>query len=346
MQVTVIGATGNVGTGVIRALVADDRITSIIGVARRVPTSAPTKVTWRAADIATDPLAHLLEGSDALVHLGWELQPSWDEAHLHAINVGGARRLFEAAMAARVPAVVYASSIGAYAPGPVDRPVDEGWPTTGIPTSQYSRHKVAVERMLDRLERDHPDTRVVRMRKALVFQRSAASAIGRLFIGPTPFVRALGAVGLPVVPSDRRFTVQAVHSDDVGQAYREAVIRPVRGSFNLAADPVLSPEVLSRSLGSLRAPLPAELIRFGARVTHALHLQVSEPGWIDLALGAPVMATERAHAELGWAPRRTATAALGELLDGFRAGSGTSTPRLLPHRGGECLPAFGASSED
>ena len=38
--------------------------------------------------------------------------------------------------------------------GPKDRRVDESWPTTGIPTSFYSRHKAEVERLLDRFEEE------------------------------------------------------------------------------------------------------------------------------------------------------------------------------------------------
>ena len=60
------------------------------------------------------------------------------------------------AAAARGPALVYASSVGAYSPGPKDRRVDETWPTGGVPTSFYSRHKAEVERLLDAFEREHP----------------------------------------------------------------------------------------------------------------------------------------------------------------------------------------------
>ena len=80
------------------------------------------------------------------------------------MNVEGSRRVFIAAAAAGAPALVYASSIGAYAPGPKDHGVNESWPTTGIPSSFYSRDKAEVERLLDRFEAEHPAVRVVRLR--------------------------------------------------------------------------------------------------------------------------------------------------------------------------------------
>ena len=69
-------------------------------------------------------------------------------------------------------------------PGPKDRAVDEGWPTDGIPTAYYSRHKAETERRLDRLVRERPDIRCVRLRPALIFKRDAGSGIRRLFLGP------------------------------------------------------------------------------------------------------------------------------------------------------------------
>ena len=49
MRVVVIGATGNVGTAVLRALRDEDAVDEIVGVARRWPDAAPPpKTTWAA----------------------------------------------------------------------------------------------------------------------------------------------------------------------------------------------------------------------------------------------------------------------------------------------------------
>jgi UDP-glucose 4-epimerase len=63
-------------------------------------------------------------------------------------NVVGTERVLAAASAAGVGALVCASSVGAYSPGPKDRQVDEGWPTHGVTTSSYSRDKAYQERLL------------------------------------------------------------------------------------------------------------------------------------------------------------------------------------------------------
>ena len=84
------------------------------------------------ADIATSDLAPLLRGADAVVHLAWLIQPGHTESITRRVNVAGSERLLHAVAEAGVPALVYASSVGAYSPGPKDRLVDESWPTNGI----------------------------------------------------------------------------------------------------------------------------------------------------------------------------------------------------------------------
>src|SRR5207253_10136 len=156
------GATGNVGTAVLRALGADQAVESILGLARRRPTQEAPKVTWAAADVTSDDLVTLFRGVDAVVHLAWLIQPNRDAERLRRTNVLGSARVIRAVADAGVPALVVASSVGAYSPGPQDRRVDESWPTEGVPTSFYSRHKAAVERLLDSFLTEHPSVRVVR----------------------------------------------------------------------------------------------------------------------------------------------------------------------------------------
>jgi nucleoside-diphosphate-sugar epimerase len=334
MRVVVIGATGNIGTSVLAALEADPRLSSIVAVARRPAASAGPKVEWRQRDVTRDDLDRDLEGADAVVCLSWLIQPSRDIQRLHATNVGGSRRVFEAACRAGVPALLYSSSVGAYSPGPKDRAVDESWPTGGIESSFYSRHKAEVERLLDETEARHPDVRVVRMRPALVFKREAASEIRRLFAGPLLPSFLLRRSLLPVVPKSPRLRFQAVHSLDVGEAFRLALHAPVRGAFNLAADPVLDGDALVRLLDARPLPVHPGLLRAACDLTWRLRLQPSPSGWVDMALGVPIMSADRARTELGWTPRHSAADALLELLAGMRDRAGADTARLHPAAGG------------
>jgi nucleoside-diphosphate-sugar epimerase len=334
MRVVVTGASGNVGTSLLRALEHEELVESVVGIARRRPSGAFAKTTWVQSDVSRDDLAPSMQGADAVVHLAWLIQPSRDEAKLRATNIDGSARVFEAAARAGVPRLVYASSVGTYSPGPKDRAVDESWPTDGIASSYYARHKAEVERLLDQFEARHPDVRVVRLRPGLIFKREAASEIRRLFAGPLlPGFLARPAL-IPIVPDVARLRFQAVHSYDVGEAYKLALTRNVHGPFNIAAEPVLDPRELGRLLGARPVPVPARVLRGAAALTWRLRLQPASEGWVDMALAVPIMDTGRARRELGWAPRFSAGEALLDLLAGFRAGAGAQTPPLAPDTGG------------
>jgi UDP-glucose 4-epimerase len=333
VRIVVTGASGNVGTSVLQALAGDPTVDEIIGIARRPPGRPFAKTAWRQADVSRDELVPLFAGADVLIHLAWQIQPSRDEALTRRVNVDGSARVFEAVARAGVPALVYASSVGAYAPGPGSRPVDESWPATGIASSFYSRHKAEVEQLLDRFEAEHADVRTVRLRPALIFKRDAATGIRRLFIGPLPNLLVRRGA-LPVVPFPRGLRTQAVHSLDVGQAYRLAATKPVAGAFNIAAEPVLDAGVIGRVLGARPLQLAPALVQRAAWASWKLRLQPTSPGWLDMGMLSPIMDSERARQELGWKPLFTAEATLGELLDGLRDGAGLQTPPLDPASSG------------
>jgi UDP-glucose 4-epimerase len=243
--------------------------------------------------------------------------------------------VFDAAAEAGAGALVHASSIGVYSPGPKYRAVDESWPRDGVPSSFYSRHKAAAERALDAAEQANPQLRVVRLRPGLIFKREAGPEVRRLFAGPLVPAALLRPGRLPVLPLPERLVLQAVHGDDVGEAYRLAALSPdARGAYNVAADPVLDPATLAQALHARWLRVPVRPLRVLADAAWRAHLQPTPPGWLDMGLAVPVMDTRRAREELGWTPRRSATSALLELLAGMREPAGLDTPPLEPRAGG------------
>ena len=335
MKVVVVGATGNLGTSVLRSLSTESRVESVLGVARRLPDLTIPKVEWASADVVTDDLVPLFRGADAVVCLAWIIQPSRDLNKQWMTNVEGTTRVAKATAEAGVPAFLYASSVGAYSPGPKDRAVDESWPTGGIPTSYYGRHKAEVERRLDRFEEESPGVRVIRMRPGLVFKREAAEGVRRLFAGPL-FPNLLANPSLiNFVPEIEDLRSQVVHSYDVGEAFKLAVLNDeARGAYNLAAEPVLDAKEIGRILNARPVPFPARLARAGADLSWRFRLQPVPPGWLDLSRQVPIMDTQKARTQLGWAPKFSADETLLDMLEGLRSGSGLDTPPLSPKTGG------------
>ena len=98
--------------------------------------------------------------------------------------------------------------------------------------------------------------RVVRMRPALCFKRNAASGVRRLFVGPLPPRALMRPSRIPVVADIPGLRFQAVHTDDVAEAYRLALTSDVQGPINVAAEPVLDGATLADALGARTVRVP------------------------------------------------------------------------------------------
>ncbi len=348
MTVAITGASGNVGTALLRRL-AEAGVGEVRGLARRRPpeTEPYAGVRWFSADLGTpdsEPvLAEFLDGADAVVHLAWALIPDREPDVLHAVNIEGTRRVLAAAGAAGVPHVVHMSSIGTYAAGPQDHPVREDWPTTGIPSSQYSRQKVECEQMVRDFDAAHPQTTVSVTRPTLVLQPDAASEIGRYFLGPIlfPAARALpGPVAkLLPLPLPGSLHLGFVHADDVGDAIARILDRQAPGPFNLTAPPNFDADGIAAALGSRRVPVPAVVLRTGMQAAFLARVLQIEPGWLDLGIGVPQLDTTKARTELGWVAHHRGGDLLREFVAALSKGEGHTGALLHPGTGPEHTPA-------
>ena len=354
MRVAVVGATGNVGTAVLTALHERPEVSSVLGIARRMPDQGAepyAQADWASIDIgaavkAPEAIAHLTKAFadvDAVIHLAWLIQPNSKRDLLHRVNVEGTRNVARAAAAAGVDTLVAASSVGAYSPSPGLEVRDESWETGGISTSHYSVDKAAQERVLDEFEAEHPEVTVTRLRPALIFSAAAASEIQRYFLGSWMPVQALKAGRPPLLPLPQGLRIQAVHADDMGAAYAAAAVAGVKGAFNICADDVLGVQDLADIVGDGKnvrpVELPPSMVRTAMSAGHLTGLVAADPGWLDMGMNVPVMDNARAKAELGWKPTRTAADAVAELLGGMIEGTGADSVPMRPRdAGGGSLP--------
>jgi len=332
MRIAVTGATGNVGTAVLRRLSTDGH--ELIGLARRVPdgsVAGDQPIAWHSIDltrVAPDELAGAFVGADAVVHLAWGFQPSHDLAYLRELGVGGTQRVVAAMAAAGVPHLVHMSSLGAYSPRRDDTPVDESWPTEGVPTSRYSRHKAWAERVLDDVEADGTLRTITRLRPGIVGQRSAASALLRY--GVPGLVPARVLSWLPVLPLDRNLQVSAVHADDVADGVARVLDRGAGGAFNLASERPLTAADIAAAFGARLVHVPSEVLRVLASAAWNLHLQQVDTGWLDMAFALPLLDSTRARTELGWSPTKDSAAVIREVVEGMRDAAAGPTEALRP----------------
>lgn len=333
MRIVITGATGNIGSALVRRLTSEGPH-DVVGIARRLPDAWPGggDVVGVAADLTTDEcvprLREVFAGVDAVVHLAWGFQPSHDLEYLEALGVGGTRRVLEAVTEAGVPHLVHMSSLGAYSPKQDDTPVDETWPTHGIPTSRYSVHKVAAERLLDAHEAAGHDTVVTRMRPGIVGQRGAGSSLLRYGVPAVVPATVLGHV--PVLPLDRGLVIPIVHADDVADAISRVLGRRVGGAFNLAAEPPVTAAHIAEALRAHLVHVPSGAMRAAMSAAWHLRVQQVDAGWLDMGFAVPLLDCARASRELQWSPSVDALTVLREVLEGMREAASDSTPALRP----------------
>lgn len=330
MRVVITGASGNVGTALIgRLMAAGDH--DVVALARRIPAYAAVDgPRWISIDLSSRDCGHLLRqavvGADAVVHLAWGFQPSHKVSYLEAVGVGGTQQVLDASAAMGVGQVVHMSSVGAYSPKRGAGAVDEKWPVDGVPSSSYSRHKAAAERLLDTFEHSANSTAVARLRPGIIGQRSAGSALLRYGLPallPAKTIRAL-----PVLPMPAGLTIPMVHADDVAEAIARILQRRAVGAFNLAAaTPVTSP-MIAEALGARWVATPSWLVRAMMAAAWQARLQPVAPGWLDLGLSVPALDSSRAERELGWSPKTDAMNVLRETIEGMGAAAAGSTAVL------------------
>jgi len=344
MRIAITGASGNAGTALLRnlqrQLARKPGSLQLVGISRRLPDTSGepySGVQWHTLDVGLERDMPLLEkalaGVDAVVHLAWQIQPNRDLDLLHRTNVTGTGNVLEAAARAGVKQVVCASSVGAYKASGKDQRRDESWPADGMAGSHYSRHKAEQEKLLDGFMAAHPDIAVARLRPALIFQGQAGAEIGRYFLGRVLSRLVPPRPWLPILPVPDNLVFQAVHADDVAEAYWRAVDQRASGAFNIAAEPVLTPQELGRIFGAKRIlPVPMRLLHALVDLTWRARLQPTDAGWVEMAAGAPIMDTSRAERILAWEPKVASIDAVKELLVGMGTGEGVSPSPVLKPR--------------
>lgn len=341
-RIVITGASGNVGTALLRRLADDGSDYDIVGIVRRrpPPDDVYRSVHWHEVDLA-DPgveiqLLNVFRGAACVVHLAWGFQPTRNRRYLDAVGVNGSAAVLSAAHDAKVPQLLHMLSVGTYAAGCYGEKVDETFSTAGIPSSAYSRAKSAVEHMLDGYERDNPNgVGITRMRPGFILQRDAALGLRRYTL--PAYVDPRWVRWLPLLPLDRALSVSVVHADDVADACVTAIEHRALGPFNLAAEPPVGRRDIAKAVRARPIHVPSPVLGLLVEATWRARLQPLDRGWLDMAFSLPLLATERARDVLGWSPRWSSEAALADLVDGFLHTWGTQSPVL---RARSCVEAI------
>jgi dihydroflavonol-4-reductase len=211
-KVLVTGATGFIGSAVVRALLAEGE--SVVGLVQPGADEyalAGLDVETRSADLR-DPQAirRAVAGCTSVFHLA-ALYRFWarDPHTFYEVNVGGVRNVVSAARDAGVDRVVYTSTVGTLGLD-ADRPADEGdYPDVGHLFGGYKRSKYVAEHEVLRAAAEGLPVSLV----------LPTAPIGPGDRAPTPTGRIVLDFLNGRMPAYVDTTLNVVHVDDVARGH-------------------------------------------------------------------------------------------------------------------------------
>jgi dihydroflavonol-4-reductase len=256
-RVLVTGATGFVGSAVVRALLHHGYPV------RAYCRASSARANLTGLDIETaygdicdaNALAQALDGVRFLVHAAADYR-LWarDPATILRTNVDGTRIVMGEASRARLDRVVYTSSVATLALRPTEAPADESARAAeSAALGAYKRSKIAAEKCVQRaIEQDALPAVIVH----------PSTPIGPRDIRPTPTGRIIVEAASGRVPAYVDTGLNLVHVDDVAAGHVLALMhgrigeRYILGGDNVTLERMLSDiaSLVGRAAPRLRLP--------------------------------------------------------------------------------------------
>ena len=324
MTSLVTGATGFVGSAVVRALLDAGEVPRALVRAgsdrRNLDGLAVELAEGDLRDAAS--LARACRGCQALFHVAadyrlWVPRP----AEIYAVNVDGTRALMEAAGAAGVARIVYTSSVATLGLNRDGRPADEATPVTlADMIGPYKRSKFLAEEVVRGMVSEAGLPAVI---------VNPSTPVGPRDIKPTPTGRMIVEAARGRIPAFVDTGLNVVHVDDVAAGHLLAFERGQIGArYILGGENLALAEILG-TIARLRGRPPPRL-----RLPHGLVLPIAHAAeaWARLTGGGEPFVTvdglrmskkrmfftsAKAETELGYRAR-PAEAALADAVTWFR----------------------------
>jgi dihydroflavonol-4-reductase len=311
MTTLVTGATGFLGSAVVRALL--DRGEAVRVLAR--PGSDRRNIEGLDVEIAQGDLRDLpsllsaVKGCRALYHAAADYR-LWarDPGELYETNVTATRDLLLLAAEAGVERIVYTSSVATLGREASGRPADEQTPVTiDDMTGHYKRSKFMAEEEVKRL---------VREERIPVVIVNPSTIIGPRDIRPTPTGRMVAAAARGKIPAFVDTGLNVVHVDDVAAGHLQAFQHGQVGErYVLGGEDMMLREILAeiatlvgRAPPRIRLPrgavLPiAYIAEFAARIRGSREEPLVTVDGIKMSKSLMFFSSDKARKAIGYSPR-------------------------------------------
>jgi len=245
------------------------------------------------------------------LHLAWQFNPIHDVRRHRQVDVEGSQNFFQAAEAAALKRVIYASSTTAYvnARNPSEPPyLTEESPVRGTPRYLYSKHKAEVDRIAQDFWARHSEIQVMILRPSIVLGPRTQNIVTKMMEWPWKSFRWMFHVRGADPP------MQFVSEDDMAEVLYRAVKSEACGIFNVAGDGTVRFSDLVRAAGKKAVPIPAALLYPGAAMMWTLRLAPFPAGMLDMIRYPWVADNTRLKAIFGYTPRLNSKQALESFI--------------------------------
>ena len=295
-RIAVTGATGYVGTVLIRHLVEREDVGGILAIDVREPTSSfGAKVSFVRQDVS-EPFPGLFADHevDTAVHLAYVLRQGRDRETNRRVNVGGTRNTLDACRRGGVGRIVYLSSTSVYGAHPDNPDVPtEDTPPRPIAGFHYSEDKLESERLLDEFASAYSGAAVCVLRCCPIMGPNADNFIARAF--DRPFLVAVSGANPPM---------QLIHEEDVVRCLAQVAMGDAEGLYNMAGAGSIRWHEMAAARGRPVISLPAWLLYPATQLTWALRLQSDSPAMgLDFVRYPWLAGTEKIARETGFRPQ-------------------------------------------
>lgn len=322
-MVGLTGATGHIGSVLLRRLLADPDVGQIRTVARR-PLSPdpvggpPDRLVHTLADLGHPSARQALDGVDLLFHLAaqvWQGRSSRGLEQMYAANVEGTRNVARA----RAGALVFASSAAVYGAWPDNPlPLHEDHPARPNRECPYAAHKLASEQVCAAGREPW-----VAVRLAAVLGPRADQGVARAVLGYRVAVPAVSRA-----PQAVQWMDEADAADILLTAGKDLLGpgRAARQVVNAGTSDWLSAPDAAALARSRVVKAPRALWVAAGELSRRLRLSPFGADRACLVDGPLAVSVERADDLLGWGPTRSSVQVFGDAL----RRDATSSPRLRP----------------
>lgn len=309
-RVLITGVSRFLGLRLAKRLESDPDVESLVGVDLENPPVDIKGLEFVRADISSPMIARVLEATDVdtIIHTNIASSPALlgGRSQMKENNVIGTMQLLAAAQRAeKVKKVVMRSSTAVYGSRSGEPSViPEDYASRNVDLAGYGKDCAEAEQYGRDFARRRPDVAVVILRTQNV-------------IGPTVRTTMTDYFKLPVVPTALGFDprLQLLHEEDAVDALHDAVMKDMKGIFNIAGDGIVFLSQAVRMLGKVPAPLFLPAAQTTAVLLKRFGVVDFPADQLRLIMFGRVVSTMRAKKVFGFQPRFTTKDCVSDFRD-------------------------------